>query len=91
MIRNNVIDETGRGRKMKRRPNTNAARRAATIAGTWAAMLSASAALAHPGHGEPGWWHLHGDMLLDGGLILLGIAGVGGLVVLIRRRGKARS
>lgn len=49
-------------------------------------LLSAADAFAHPGHGKPGWWHEHGDLLLDAGLLVVAAAAVAILVLAVRRR-----
>jgi hypothetical protein len=40
-----------------------------------ALLLAAAEALAHPGHGEPGWLHRHADVLTDLGMAGLVLAG----------------
>jgi hypothetical protein len=45
-------------------------------------MLFSGNALAHPGHGMPGWLHPHAG---EYGLILLGMAAVAGVVYAVKK------
>jgi hypothetical protein len=48
-------------------------------------LLAAAEVLAHPGHGEPGWFHRHADVLIDLGMIALAVAGVVLAVIGVRK------
>jgi hypothetical protein len=37
---------------------------------TLALALVSTTAVAHPGHGQPGWFHKHADDLIDAAMIL---------------------
>jgi len=36
---------------------------------TAALVLASTSAAAHPGHGQPGWFHKHADDLIDAAMI----------------------
>ena len=40
---------------------------------------NAGIALSHPGHGKPGWFHAHADLLADGALIFFAACAFAGL------------
>ena len=46
-------------------------------------LLASHAALAHPGHGEPGWFHLHA---LDIALVVLGLASLSACIMALAKR-----
>lgn len=48
--------------------------------------LASVSALAHPGHGEPGWFHRHEDLLVDVALTLLALATLAAGAIAVRRR-----
>jgi hypothetical protein len=49
-------------------------------------LLPAAEALAHPGHGQPGWLHQHGELLLDAGPLLAAAAALALLALAVKRR-----